>query len=236
MRDRKPIAVFVREDHVRWRIELWDVTAVRHTLGEELVSAFCRCSVHADRLRSVLDLTYLSRLNYREGTNGSSRNLEALAAYGCRTLCDLTLAIRTLLDAAATQGVLDHSTAPWAAIEAFVHRWDRDPSYLVLREAASRDERTTIERGLSTLEPTRTAVLCHGRGALFQQCESVLGPRALAAGSGVTEGDVKGFLGALSEHGLLGTTIHEAFILALQAKGVLLDEMPIPSVSAGEPV
>jgi hypothetical protein len=90
---------------------------------------------------------------------------------------------------------------------------------------------------LCTIETAGAAVLCHGRGAIFQQCSCVLGPLALVTGSGVTDADVDTFLVALGEHRSLAITIQEAFILALQAKGVLLHESPVPSVpSVGESV
>lgn len=237
MGHRKPAAIFVKEDHIRWRLELGDLATIRKVLGVKLLTAFCAASVHAERLQSLVDVTYLCKMNYRNDTAGAAEHLEALSTFGARALSDLLASLLMLLEEATARGVFEHSETAWARLDAFVRQWEHDPFYRRCQVVAQRDEVIAIERGLSELETQRTTVLCRGRGSIFQECSGTLGRRALNRGSGSTGSEVDGFLIALSEHRSLATTLCETLILALKAKGVPLQELADKDTpQVGEPV
>ena len=237
MGQRKPVAVFVKEDHIRWRLELGDLAAIRKTLGVKLLTAYCAASVHAERLQSLIDVTYLCKMNYRNETAGAEEHLEALSTFGARTLSDLLASLLMLLEEATTGGVFEHSETAWARLDAFVRQWEHDPFYRRWQLAAQRDEVAAIERGLSEIETQGATVLCRGRGSIFQQCSGTLARHALNRGSASTSSEVNGFLIALSEHRSLATTVCETLILALKAKGVTVKELAEQDTpQVGEPV
>jgi hypothetical protein len=224
MRTQRPVAALVQEDHVRWRIDLNDLRAVREGLGTELLNAFCRSMVAAERLASLVDVSYLSRMNYRDGADESGRHVVALAVCGHRLLSDAIHAIRLLLARAAATGVLDRSSRQWLDLETCADQWQLDRVYALLAEDAARDEEATIGKGLAALEARVETVLCRGRGAIFQQCSGELGPRAWAAGAEVDKDDAEYFITMLSRHRSLPTMIQRLFVLTMEAKGLGLEE------------
>jgi hypothetical protein len=231
----KPVAALVREDVIAWRIELRTLKGIRELVGPETLNAFGRSFVTADRLTSLIGLAYLSKVMYRERSVGLTRNIETLVWFTVGTLGELVLAVCDLRAAAAAHGVLDPSGVAWCRLRAFEDRWDRDPFFQEMRHVVQFGaDRELITRGLNVMEDAASVILSESGGGTLQESSVRIGLDAVLNGSGKSFSDFDRFMHAVNEDRHISATLHEAFLLVLQAKGVSLEE--IAPVSAPVPL
>jgi hypothetical protein len=90
-----------------WRIRTDDLPDFRDALGLDLLSAFCRCYIHADRLESLGSMfTPVLETAGRESTRGR-RDFMAFFAFVAGTLRELHLGLNELVGALRRRGVYD---------------------------------------------------------------------------------------------------------------------------------
>jgi hypothetical protein len=222
-----PWAAFLRKKGTdRWKIELRDLASFRNTLGPDVLNAFCRCFVHADRLTSLISFGYLSMKIHGEASIGFLRNLQTMVWLTVGTLRELALAIRDLRSALAKRGMLDAQSKPWLALREVEDRWENDPFFRDMRNiAAYHVDAKVIEKGLVAMEADGNAVLCEGQGEELDQSSMRLGLEALLNGSGKSLTDFDHFMKTVSEDHGISSTIQEAFLQVLEAKGVEVKEV-----------
>ncbi len=223
----KPFAALIKEEGTdHWKIELRDLKAFRDILGADVVNAFCRCFVHADRLTSLFSFAYTSMKYHGEASLAFTRDLQTMAWFAVGTLRELALAIRDLRSALAKRGMLDPNSKPWKALRAVEDRWDGDPFYREMRNiVAFHVDSAAIDKGLIAMEAEGNAILCEGEGSKLGQASMRLGLEALLKGSGKTLADFERFMKTVSEDQGISTTIQEALILALETNGIPFGEV-----------
>ena len=100
MNPSQPVVAFVQARGTdRWSIEVRDFPKFLDALGPDVVGAFARCFVHADRLVSLTSFAYHSLKQYPEDSPAFGRNLQTMVWFVVGTLRELALAIRDLRSA-----------------------------------------------------------------------------------------------------------------------------------------
>lgn len=218
----KPFAALVTERATgRWRIELRDLKSFRDSLGADVVTAFCGCFVHADRLTSLTSFGYLSLKHHGDSSPGLDRNLQTMAWFAVGMLRELASTIRALRSALAKRGLLDSTSDVWQVLRGVEDRWDGDPFFRGMRNTvAFHVNPVAIEAGLAAMEANGDAVLCEGQDRKNDQSRMRLGLEALLNGSGKSLADFGRFMRTLSEDHGIAHWIQRAFLLALDAKGI----------------
>ena len=203
-----------------WEFKLRNLRRFDEVFGRPVLSAFCRCFVHVDRLNSLISSMHTSQQSHGTNSVAYSRDLNTLVWFTVGTLRELALAIRGLRAALATCGRLDTENAPWVALRNLERRWENDADYRRMRnQAAFQVDPEVIERGLNVLvENEDDVTLAEGCGAKHVDSRVTLGLLSLHNG---LELDVEGigeFLEAVMEgHMVAGKAIQDAFILAAEA-------------------
>jgi hypothetical protein len=227
MNETKPTVAMIKEEATgRWKIELRDLRSFREIVGPDVVNGFCRCFVHADRLTSLMSFGYLSLKHHGESTPGFSRNLQTLAWFAVGTLHELALALRALRSTLAKRALLDSNSKPWITLRQVEERWEEDPFFRDMRNiAAFHVDAEVMEKGLTTLQEEGNVILCEGLGDKLDEASMRLGLEALLNGSGRTLTEFDRLMKTLSEDHGISSTIHDAFILVLEARGVMVENM-----------
>src|SRR5918992_2836045 len=74
-----PAAVLIKEENSQlWRIELRHFGKVREALGADVMNAFCRCFIHADRLISMITFAYTSEKHFGRDSIAFGRDLHTM--------------------------------------------------------------------------------------------------------------------------------------------------------------
>lgn len=116
------------------RLEIDDFASFRSALGEEILSAFCRCFVQADRLTSLAHFTRLLQQHCAPDSVAVTRDLYTMAWFAVGTLREYGKAIQKLRTAFAKGGILEKDSDEWKRLLEFEKRWERDPAYFKLRD------------------------------------------------------------------------------------------------------
>jgi len=122
----RPRAELVQQEGGKWKIELKQFAAFREQLGSDVVNAFCRCFVHADRLQSLISFTYASEQLHGRESVAFTRNLHTMVWFTVGTLRELATAIRDLRAALKKRGLLDVTAEPWVKLIDVEKRWEDD--------------------------------------------------------------------------------------------------------------
>jgi hypothetical protein len=214
-------AVFVEEPQAYWRIELQSLMQCRQAVGPEVLNAFCRCFVQLERLASLIQLSFLSRLN--RGPLSHSRNTQTIVSFSVATIHELTGAIRDLTTALIRSGLLKEGSEHHKQLCAAQRRWENDSRFPALWEiAAGHAETDLIERGLTAMNNHEPAVLSRGQGANLRDPSIVLGLDAIFRGCASTVVDFDRFLAELDDTGV-AVVIHKVFLATLRAAGIPLE-------------
>lgn len=225
MSDVRPVAAYIREGVADWRIELRPWKGCREALGPEVFNAFCRCFVHADRLSSLITFAYLSRMQYSPSTRGFARNLQSLVWFTVGALHELTLAVRDLRSAMAEGGVFDPESEPWRVLRDLESKLESDSFFRRMRNiAASHVDREIVEEGLTEMEGADDAILCERVGGTLRHSSKRLGVEVFFKGCGMSVTEFEGFMKGVSDDCDISSTIQEAFLLALEAAEIPLED------------
>ena len=227
MNGTKPVIAMIKKKGTqRWKVELRDLRSFREILGPDVVNGFCRCFVHADRLTSLISFGYLSLKHHGESSPAFSRNRQTLVWFAVGTLRELALALRDLRTALAKYRLLNSNSGPWITLRQFETRWERDPFFRNMRnKVAFHVAADVIETGLTAMEGEGKIILAEGHGGKLDESSMRLGLEALLNGSGKTLADFDRFMKTVSEDLGISSTILDAFILVLRAKGLLSDDV-----------
>jgi hypothetical protein len=205
----------------RWSIELKNFGQCRDRLGADVMAAFSRCFIHADRLASMVSFAYISLQRYGKESIAFNRNLHTMVWFTIGTLRELARATRDCRNALAKRGSLDPTSPPWARLRDFEARWDRDEAFRKMRDrAAFHVDSDVVSAGLELLAGEGDVVLSRGEGPRADDSSLTLGLLALHNGLGMDLETYGRFLDRVSEDQGVGSDIQEAFISAAESAGI----------------
>jgi len=214
--------VFVRNGPTeRWTIEATDFARLRQAVGPDVMNAFCRCFVHADRLTSLIGFASSSEERYGNDSPPFHRDLQTMVWFAVGTLRELASAIRDLRSAMAKRGTLDLSSTPWMTLREVERRWEDEPFYRNMRNlVAFHVDPEMTEKGLSALSRQGRVVLVQGERRPQRHTFLSIGLEALFMGSDMEFGDFEKFLEEVGNDQGVGSAVEEAFVLALNVAGI----------------
>ncbi len=221
----RPAIEFVEPtgDQKRWTIQLRHFGQLDQALGRDVLNAFSRCFVHADRLTSTISCIYASQKLHGHESVAFARDLNTMVWFTIGTLRELAAAIQALRSALARRGRLDPKSEPWVKLRAIENRWERSEFYRKKRDvAAFHVDGAVIDRGLDELiKDEQDVTLSEGDGSKAVESQLALGLLALHNGLGLNLDEYGQFLDVVSDdHGAAADAIQNAFMDAARASGV----------------
>ena len=191
-------------------------------LGRDVLNAFCRCFVHADRLNSAISCMYTSEQHHGRASIVHKRDVHTLLWFTIGTLRELAKAIRRLRSALAKRQLLDHESEPWVVLSKLEKRWEDDASYRKMRDkVAFHVDKDVVNKGLDELSKEPYVALVQGQGPKSIDSWLPLGFLALHYGLGMDLDRYEEFVKVvMADHSVAVTAIQESFILAAEAAGI----------------
>jgi hypothetical protein len=205
-----------------WTIEIRNFAKVREALGADVMNAFCRSFIHADRLTSIISFAHASQKLYGRDSIAFGRDLHTMVWFTIGTLRELAHAVRDCRNALAKRKMLDPASPPWVKLRDLENRWDRNEAFFNMRnKGAFHVDDDVVEAGIATILAERThAELSRGDGSKSQTSTLTLGLEALHNGLGMDLEEYGRFLEQVTKDHEITQSIQEAFIDAGQAAGV----------------
>lgn len=224
MTPETPSLLLVRDPESEpWTIEIEGFADFRQKLGSDVVNAFARCFIHADRLTSLIGFAYLSEESYGGDSRPFARDLQTVVWFVVGTLRELATAIRDLRAALAKRKLLDPNSSPWKTLREVEKRWEDDPFFRKMRDiVAFHVDAKVIEKGLQALDNQHRVVIVEGEGEPQRNASLKLGLEALFMGSDMDTKDFERFISAVGKDQGVSSDIQQAFILALEAVDIPL--------------
>ena len=217
-----PTIRLIKQANQLWEIELRNPNDFDALVGRDVLSAFCRCFVHVDRLKSAVSCLYASEQTHGRDSVAYGRDLDAQVWFTVGTLRELAIAIQKLRSALRKRGLLDLESEAWVSLRKLEKRWEDDKFYRTMRNvAAFHIDEQVVDKGLDELITERRVLLTNGQGPMDGNSRLTLGFLALHNGLGVDLDDYGEFLEVVVDDlEVAGPAVQEAFILAAQAVGV----------------
>lgn len=211
----------------RWTIELRNFRELEQVLGRDVLNAFSRCFVQADRLTSTVSCIHASESLHGRDSVAFERDLNTMVWFTIGTLREFARALGVLRTALRRTGRLDINSAPWVRLRELEDRWERNEFYRKKRDvAAFHLDSDVIDVGLDELIKDQNDVtLLVGDGREQIRTQLALGFLALHNGLGL---DLKGFrefvevVGA--DHTVVADLIQTVFINVAEAAGIEIRE------------
>ena len=222
----EPALKLIEQEDLQWEIELEDLKAFDDVMSRDVLNAFCRCFVHADRLNSTISCMHASEQDHGRESVAYARDLNTLVWFTVGTLRELALAIRHLRSALAKQSLLDPKSDPWIVLSGLEKRWEDNEFYRKKRDvAAFHVDKKIIDRGLNELVDEEAVTLAEGQGDKLVDSRLVLGYLALHNGLDMDLDHHRQFLEDVkADHCVANRAIQRAFVLASGAKDVRFGE------------
>lgn len=207
----------------RWTIELRNYKELEQLIGRDVVNAFCRCFVHADRLTSTISCIHASlSLNGRDSVR-FERDLNSMVWFTIGTLREFARALGALRAALKRSGRLDITTASWIRLRELEDRWERNEFYRKKRDiAAFHLDSDVIDVGLDALITDQTDVtLVVGDGREQVKTQLALGFLALHNGLGLDIDGYREFVEIVrDDQNAVAEAIQTVFMNVAEAAGI----------------
>ncbi len=204
-----------------WRLEITDFPAVRAAMGEELLTAFCRCFIHADRLTALADFGSMSAQRHGESSAAHLRNLHTMFWLVAGTLHELALAVRKLGTQLEERQLIESLGDAWKSVQQ-IEQWADDPQRKKLRDKLGfHVDADPIRRGLRKLaDAGGTVVVALGDGREVSRTYLPLGVEAAIGGLAMPASEVEPLVQSTAEHQLVPKALQEVFMTAMACCGV----------------
>ena len=218
----KPTIKLVEQTDGGWEIELRSPKGFDELLGRDVLNAFCRCFVHANRLNSTISCMHTSEQFHGRASVAYWRDQDTLLWFTIGTLRELARAIQRLRTALAKRQLLDHESEPWVALRELEMRWGNDAFFRKMRDrGAFHVDEEAVNKGLDELLREPHVTLAKGQGRKDVDSWLPLGLLALHNGLGMDLDRYGEFLDVvMADHSVAVPAIQESFILASEAAGV----------------
>lgn len=211
----------------RWQLETLDLSVLRRQMGDDLLRAFVRCFVHADRLTS---LAHFGRLNGDAEVPeiASKRNYLTAFWFTVGTFRELAIALRQLRSVLAKRGWLGADMGPLHRLREVEDRWENDPFYRAVRNTqAFHVDDEIIAKGLDILcTRNQPVTIVEGGGTSDYNSSATLGAHALLLGLGATERQIETLLQAVYRDTRIYLALDEVFFAVLKKLGIRLSSKP----------
>jgi hypothetical protein len=136
-----------------WELRTSDLPELLDAIGEPLMTAFCTCFLHADRIVSLVAFFYLSTRKFRKGSIAERRNFLTFAVFLVGTLKELAENLRQLKRELYSRGFLDPTG--WKAGLGRWERWGTTGRVMTVRKKLSfHVDPTLMAQGLRSLATT----------------------------------------------------------------------------------
>lgn len=112
------------DDSGKWKITMESLERADEVLGRDVLTAFCCCFVHADRLNSTMSCMDASANRHGDDSIAYARDLNAMVWFSVGTLRELARSIQSLRCALEERGLLDPESPPWVTLRALEDRWE----------------------------------------------------------------------------------------------------------------
>ena len=217
-----PTFELVEQKDGGWEIGLRSPKDFDEVLGRDVLNAFCRCFVHADRLNSAISCRYTSEQHHGRDSMAYGRDVHTLLWFTIGTLRELAIAIRRLRSALKKRHLLDHESEPWVALRKLEERWEDNAFYRKMRDTvAFHVDEEVVNKGLDELSKEPYVALANGQGSKNVNSCLTLGFLALHNGLGMDLHRYGEFVDVvMADHSVAGRAIQESFVLAAEAAGV----------------
>jgi len=207
----------------RWSIELRNFREFEQLLGRDVVNAFCRCFVHADRLTSTISCIHASESVHGRDSVAFERDLNTMVWFTIGTLREFAKALGVLRAALKRTTRLDINSAPWVRLRELEDRWERNDFFRKKRDvAAFHLDSDVIDIGLDQLlkdQPDVALVVGDARAQIRTQL--ALGFLALHNGLGLDLAGFRDFVAVVGDdHAAAAEAIQTVFMNVAQAAGV----------------
>ena len=203
----------------KWKFELRNLGRFDEVFGRGVLTEFCRCFVHVNRLTSVTSCMHTSEQYHGRDSLAHTRNLNTLMWFAVGTLRELALAIHDLREALHSCGRLEPATAPWVKLDDLEQRWTTDQYRRMRNKVAFHLDSCVVETGLNQLvEGGNDVTVAEGDSPRQVDSRLTLGFLALHNGLDLDPDGLREFIElAMDDHGAAGQAIQEAFVLAAEA-------------------
>ena len=220
--NNKPAVMLTGDPIAKWKIELRNFPELEKALGRDVLNAFCRCFVHADRLTSMTSGTYASEHHHGRESTAYQRDHMSMFWFTIGTLRELALAIRAARAALAKRGWFEPKSEHWATLRQLEERWENDEFFRKIRNvAAFHVDEAVIDRGLNELTKDCVVDLAEGQGPKNIDSVFSLGTLVLFHGLEMNLDDYGALVQVVtSDHVVAAKAIQNAFVHAAEAAGM----------------
>ena len=203
-----------------WEFKLRNLGRFDEVFGRNVLSSFCRCFVHVDRLNSLISCMHVSAKYHGQDSVAYTRDLNTLVWFTVGTLRELARAIQGLQTALMKCGRLNPKSAPWITLRKLVRRWENDDDYRRMRDkVAFHVDQDVIESGLNVLiENEDDVTLAEGRGSKHVASRLTLGLLALHNGLDLDLDGYREFLEAVLARIIRGNWLPGRFSTAADCR------------------
>lgn len=182
----------------RWELVESDMSVLTKAIGEDVLRAFCRCFVSADRLTSLLYFGMLSDKHLPHDSVAHLRNLHTMHWFATGVLWEMKDALEAL-DKSRVVTLMSDQT-PWTTLKQIIDRWAKNPSHKKVRNrvAFHVDDRT-IRKGLRKLCTEKNVVLVTGDDDKQMNFSARIGLDALLTGMNLSAVERKAVLDDIAD-------------------------------------
>jgi hypothetical protein len=164
-----------------WVLVATDLGALTKTLGEDVVRAFCRCFVSADRLTSLAHFIVFNDQHLPHESISYERNLQTAHWLITGVMWEMKDALDALDNARVVALMSDPS--PWTTLKQTADRWASNPTHRSLRnKVAFHVDPGKIREGLRKLSSEKDIVLVTGDDDKLLSLSAQIGAETLITG------------------------------------------------------
>jgi hypothetical protein len=217
-------AVFVRVvlegvDDETWQLRTSDFADFRSIFGERLLTLFCRCFIHADRIISLVFMLKRTLDEYTSDSVPGRRNFLSFFSFAAGTLKEYGLALENLRTELVRGDLWD--AEEWNASLKRWEDWANDKDHSAVRnEMAFHIDADLIEKGLSSLATPSSRVLFRGQGGKNQDAWSEIAADSVLEGLRQSLGDLEATIESPSTLLDVHKDLQTLFVKVLERKGL----------------
>lgn len=212
--------VFEHRPGEEWEVRTDDLAGFRRKLGDGVLETFCACYIHADRLNSLITMSYLTLEQHGREKILAKRNWIAFYAFVVGTLKELSLDLGRLRAALKAAGLLDEE-----AWKSGLQKWqawgNREDMSDVRNKMAFHVNPDWIREGLdSACKRGLGAQIYAGDEGQLKDSWFSLAEDVWLEGAKLKHGDLEALLGAPHEFLGVHNDLDEAFMTTLKKVGL----------------
>ena len=223
----------IKHEDDSWEIRLRNPKDLKEVLGRDVLNAFCRCFVHADRLQSIVSCMYASHRQHGQDSVAYKRDVHTLLWFTIGTLHEFAKGIQQLQKALEKRRILDYESEPWCDLKKFEKRWNDNEFFRKMRnKVAFHVDKDVVNKGLNEMIEEPYVTLVQGQGPRGVDCCLPFGFLTVLNGLDMNierYGELVDVV--MNDHAVTVKAIQKVFILATQAAGILGPRSAAPELN-----